>query len=170
MKRLLSVALAAIFVASVLVVPADARHIRHHHHHHHVHKIHYKKKHRTPRLPPVVVAKIDVSSQTMSVTVNGFSYAYWRVSTARSGYHTPHGTFGVSRMAAVYYSRKYDNSPMPHSVFFSGGNAIHGSYHIKQLGYPASHGCVRLAPNNAATLYSLVQKFSPRRTRIVVTE
>ena len=78
--------------------------------------------------------------------------AYWKVSTARSGYYTPRGTFGVTRTAKVYYSRKYDNSPMPNSVFFHGGYAIHGTGYIKNLGRPASHGCVRLHPQNAARL------------------
>ena len=44
-------------------------------------------------------------------------------------------------------------------MFFTGeGHAIHGSYHIKRLGTRASHGCVRLAPENAATLFALVEK------------
>jgi L,D-transpeptidase catalytic domain len=163
----------ALLMAGVMfVVPADARKQRSHHHHgvHHHMKHHRKHVRRRPLPPPIVVATVDVSSQTMTVTVNGFPYAYWKVSTARAGYHTPHGSFRVSRMAAVYYSKKYDNSPMPHSIFFSGGNAIHGSYHIRQLGRPASHGCVRLAPNNAAALYSLVQKYGARRTRIAVKD
>jgi lipoprotein-anchoring transpeptidase ErfK/SrfK len=170
MKRILTIALTAIMAASILVVPADAGRSRHHKLHHHSHRHHHRMVKRKPRLPPVVVAKIDVSSQTMTVTVNGFPYAYWRVSTARKGYHTPHGYFGVSRMARVYYSKKYDNSPMPYSIFFSGGNAIHGTNHTGSLGRPASHGCVRLAPGNAATLFSLARKYGPRRTRIVVTE
>ena len=99
-----------------------------------------------PRKPAAVHVHIDIGSQTMSVKVNGFPYAYWRVSTARKGYYTPRGTFGVTRTAKVYYSRKYDNSPMPNSVFFHGGYAIHGTGYIKSLGRPASHGCVRLHP------------------------
>jgi lipoprotein-anchoring transpeptidase ErfK/SrfK len=145
---------------------ADAR-TRHHHKHH---VIHHKKRIRKPALPPIVVANIDVSGQTMSVTVNGWPQGYWAVSTARVGYHTPRGSFRVQRMARVYFSKKYDNSPMPNSVFFSGGIAIHGSYHIRQLGRPASHGCVRLAPANAALLYDLVQEYGANRTRITVTD
>ena len=56
------------------------------------------------------------------------------------------------------------------AVFFHGGYAIHGTGSIRSLGRPASHGCVRLHPNNAAALYALVQKYGPRRTRITLTD
>ena len=106
----------------------------------------------------------------MAVTVNGWPAEYWNVSTARPGYHTPRGTYGVTRLAKVYFSRKYDNSPMPNSVFFHGGFAIHGTGHISGLGHPASHGCVRVHPNNALAFYNLVEKYGPKRTRIILTD
>jgi lipoprotein-anchoring transpeptidase ErfK/SrfK len=111
---------------------------------------------------------IDVSSQSMSVRVNGWNYGSWRVSTARAGFYTPRGSYSVKRMARTYYSKKYDNAPMPNSVFFHGGYAIHGTGHVRALGSPASHGCVRLAPSNAATLFNLVAKYGPRSTRITI--
>lgn len=113
---------------------------------------------------------IDISSQSMSVKVNGWPYGRWKVSTARPGYYTPRGTFRVQRTAKVYYSRKYDNSPMPNSVFFKGGYAIHGSNYVRSLGRPASHGCVRLLPANAARLYNLVQKYGSKSTRITIVD
>jgi lipoprotein-anchoring transpeptidase ErfK/SrfK len=117
---------------------------------------------------PIVNVVIDISSQSMSVRVNGWYYGQWKVSTARSGYYTPRGVYRVQRTARVYYSKKYDNAPMPNSVFFKGGYAIHGSYHVKYLGRPASHGCVRLHPSNAAKLYYLVQRYGARSTRIMI--
>jgi lipoprotein-anchoring transpeptidase ErfK/SrfK len=123
---------------------------------------------RTAIYAPAVNVVIDISSQSMSVRVNGWYYGNWKVSTARPGYHTPRGTYRVQRTAKVYYSRKYDNSPMPNSVFFKGGYAIHGSYYVRSLGRPASHGCVRLHPSNAARLYNLVQKYGSRSTRISI--
>jgi lipoprotein-anchoring transpeptidase ErfK/SrfK len=172
MQNVFKIFMAIVMVATMFIVPADARKKRHHYRNNGIHHSvkHHKKARRRPLPRPAVVAKIDVSSQTMTVTVNGFPFAYWKVSTGRQGFHTPHGSFRVTRMAAVYYSKKYDNSPMPHSLFFSGGNAIHGTYHLRQLGRPASHGCVRLAPNNAATLYKLASMYGPRRTQIVVIE
>jgi lipoprotein-anchoring transpeptidase ErfK/SrfK len=116
-----------------------------------------------------VVARIDLSSQRMTVTVNGIPSYSWPVSTARRGYVTPTGTYRPQRMYRSYFSRKYYNSPMPYSIFFRGGYAIHGSTAISQLGSPASHGCIRLHPGNAATLYSLVQSHGPGNTVILIT-
>src|SRR5262245_49290538 len=116
-----------------------------------------------------VAVWIDISSQTMTVSVDGWRYAYWRVSTARSGYWTPRGSLRPYLLKRMHYSRKYDNSPMPHSIFFRGGYAIHGTYYVRYLGRPVSHGCVRLAPGNAARLYSLVQQYGKGGTSIVIT-
>jgi lipoprotein-anchoring transpeptidase ErfK/SrfK len=99
---------------------------------------------------------IDLSSQTMHVQSSRGNYS-WPVSTARAGYVTPRGYYSARSMQRMHYSRRYDMSPMPHSIFFRGGYAIHGSYATGSLGSPASHGCVRLAPGNAALLYELVQ-------------
>jgi lipoprotein-anchoring transpeptidase ErfK/SrfK len=69
----------------------------------------------------------------------------------------------------MHYSQKYDNSPMPNSIFFLGGYAIHGTYYVKNLGRPASHGCIRLSPGNAAKLYGLVKRHGLGATRITIT-
>ncbi len=116
-----------------------------------------------------LVAHIDISSQTMTVTQNGSVVYHWKVSTARSGYVTPRGSYRPTRMHKMWYSRKYDNAPMPYSVFFRGGYAIHGTPHVKRLGTPASHGCVRLHPSNAATLFSMIKQVGPGNTRIVIS-
>lgn len=104
-----------------------------------------------------VSIQVDLTTQTMHVvTGSGASYD-WPVSTARSGFVTPRGSYGVQSLQAMHYSRKYHNSPMPHSIFFHGGYAIHGTYATGSLGAPASHGCVRLSPDHAAELYGLVR-------------
>jgi lipoprotein-anchoring transpeptidase ErfK/SrfK len=114
-----------------------------------------------------VVVTIHKSSQHMSVAVDGAVRYNWLVSTGRAGYGTPAGVYHPRMLARSWFSRRYYNSPMPHAIFFRGGYAIHGSYEISRLGGPASHGCVRLHPANAATLFSIVQSHGP--TRIVVT-
>ncbi len=116
-----------------------------------------------------LVAHIDVSSQTMTVKKHGAVVGQWKVSTARSGYSTPRGTYRPTRMHTMWYSRKYDNSPMPHSIFFRGGYAIHGTGAVKALGRPASHGCIRLHPENARALYSMAKQVGPKNVRIVIT-
>ena len=123
----------------------------------------------SPASAKSIVAKVDLSQQRLHLYVGGKKRATWRVSTARRGYRTPIGRFRPTRLHRHYYSRKYNNSPMPHSVFFVGGYAIHGTTYIKQLGRPASHGCVRLHPRNAAKLFGLIRKHGSKNTRIVVT-
>jgi hypothetical protein len=115
-----------------------------------------------------VVIVVNKSTQRLSVSVDGAPRYEWPVSTAREGYNTPNGTYGVERMEVSWFSRRYDWSPMPHSIFFNGGYAIHGSYEIKRLGSPASHGCIRLHPENATVLYRLVEQ-NRGATRIIVT-
>lgn len=116
-----------------------------------------------------VEARVSISKQTMTVTRQGRVLYKWKVSTARSGYVTPRGTWKPKRMHKMWYSRKYDMSPMPYSVFYHGGYAVHGTSAVKQLGRPASHGCVRLQTANAAAFYSLVREVGMGNTRIVVT-
>ncbi len=116
-----------------------------------------------------IVAKVDLSDQKMRVYINGIPRHSWPVSTARRGYRTPVGTFRPGRMHVRYFSKKYHNSPMPYSVFFLGGYAIHGTTAIKNLGRPASHGCIRLHPDNAARLFSLITENGKQNTKIIVT-
>src|SRR3954453_18157314 len=114
-----------------------------------------------------VTVQISNSAQRMRAEGDGgLPYAV-PVSAAGRGYRTPAGSYRVQRMERMWYSRKYDMSPMPYALFFRGGYAIHGTYSIRQLGRPASHGCVRLHPGNARTLFRLVQ--SRGGARIVVT-
>lgn len=95
--------------------------------------------------------------QTMSVFQDGELIDQWPVSTARKGYYTPTGSFHPYSYQLMHYSKKYDNAPMPHSIFFSGGYAVHATPHVGNLGRPASHGCVRLSPTNASTLYNMTK-------------
>jgi lipoprotein-anchoring transpeptidase ErfK/SrfK len=115
-----------------------------------------------------LVVHISKGAQRMTVSRDGQPLYQWAISTGRSGYGTPSGVFHPQRMARTWFSRAYYNSPMPHSIFFYGGYAIHGTYAIRQLGGPASHGCVRLYPGNAATLFALVQREGAGRTTIVI--
>jgi lipoprotein-anchoring transpeptidase ErfK/SrfK len=115
-----------------------------------------------------VIVDIDRADQTMSVSVDGMTRYHWRVSTARRGYITPPGSYHPQMLARQWFSRLYYNSPMPHSIFFYRGYAIHGTYEISRLGGPASHGCVRLDPDHAAVLFDLVEREGMRATTIVI--
>ncbi|MFT3988662.1 L,D-transpeptidase [Aestuariivirga sp.] len=121
-----------------------------------------------------IASKIDITiskvSQKMTVTVDGDQEYVWPVSTGAPGYDTPSGTFHPFRMEKDHFSKEWDDAPMPFSMFFTGaGHAIHGSYHIKSLGRRASHGCVRLAPDNAAKLFAMVQKAGMKNTTITIS-
>jgi len=116
-----------------------------------------------------VVAHISLSTQRMNVSIDGVPRFNWAISTARPGYRTPTGTFKPTALFRYHASTIYSGSPMPYSIFFLRGYAIHGSYETKYLGRPASHGCVRLHPSNAAALYSLVKTYGPSNTVIRIS-
>jgi hypothetical protein len=119
--------------------------------------------------PAALLIKVDKSAQTLTVTRDGQTVHTWPVSTGRTGYATPSGSFTTFRMEAEHFSKEWDDAPMPHSVFFTKqGHAIHGSFDTKRLGSPASHGCVRLSPANAAKLFSLVQQEGLPNTQVVL--
>ena len=116
-----------------------------------------------------LVASVSLSSQTMTVTQNGFVKYRWKVSTARRGYVTPTGSWSAKWLSLNHRSRKYDNAPMPFAVFFNGGYAVHATYDLRRLGLPASHGCVRLHPDNAAQFFSMTKQAGLANTRVVIT-
>ena len=109
-----------------------------------------------------VLVRVRIATQRMTVSVNAAPVYTWPVSTGRKGYLTPTGSYRVQRMERTWRSRKY-NLPMPYSLFYRGGYAIHASYETRMLGRPASHGCVHLSPGNARTLYRIVQKHGGAR-------
>jgi len=113
---------------------------------------------------------VDKATQRMLVIENGYIRYMWPVSTGRDETATPNGVYTPQRMERNWFSTAYYNSPMPYSIFFHNGYAIHGSYAINQLGGPASHGCVRLHPHHAALLFDLVQQEGPARTTIEITD
>ncbi|MGH6842758.1 MAG: L,D-transpeptidase family protein [Methylocella sp.] len=117
-----------------------------------------------------VLVNIDKTSQRMTVSLDGVETYEWPVSTGRAGYSTPSGTYVATSMNEIWYSKQWDNAPMPHSIFYmKDGHAIHGSLEVKNLGKPASHGCVRISPKNAAILYALVEENGLENTQVVVS-
>jgi L,D-transpeptidase catalytic domain len=113
---------------------------------------------------------VDKATQRMLVIQDGYIRYMWPVSTGRDNMATPNGSYAPQRLERSWFSREYYDSPMPFSIFFHGGYAIHGSYAIDRLGGPASHGCVRLHPHHAAILFDLVQQEGPGKTTIEITD
>ena len=122
------------------------------------------------RAGSAILININKAKQKMTVFVDGIEKYHWPVSTGRAGFSTPSGTYTATSMNEIWYSKEWDNSPMPHSIFFiKDGHAIHGSYEVKNLGKPVSHGCVRISPENATTLYALVKQNGLANTQVVLT-
>ena len=119
-----------------------------------------------------IVATISISEQKMFLAVTdnrGETQKYvWDVSTGATGFDTPTGKYTPTWLSKNHKSKQYEDAPMPFAVFFKEGIAVHGTQAIGQLGKPASHGCVRLAPENAAVFYDLVETYGKFNTRIVV--
>ncbi len=116
-----------------------------------------------------IVVRVDKTTQRMAVIVDGLDIFRWQVSTGTGG-GPRNGTYKPQRLERKWNSRKYGWAPMPYSIFFHEGYAIHGTIHVKQLGRRASKGCVRLHPDNAAILFNLVQKRGMASTTIVVEQ
>jgi L,D-transpeptidase catalytic domain len=115
-----------------------------------------------------VAISVDKTTQHMTVSVDGSTRYVWPVSTGRPGYDTPDGTFRPSWMSAMHYSKEYENAPMPDSIFFVKGDAIHG-FTDTPFGVAAvSHGCVRLPRADAAVLFQLVKEEGMANTSIAV--
>ncbi len=122
-----------------------------------------------PPPEPTLFADIDLTNQRMTVRDDaGHEYGPWKISSARGGYRTPTGTYTVNWTSRMHYSKQYHWSPMPYSVFFTRGVAVHGTHATGRLGHPASHGCVRVHPRDAKIFYNLVQKHGEKLTQIVV--
>ncbi len=116
-----------------------------------------------------ILVKVDISQQRMTVYQNGFPRYNWKVSTARRGKVTPRGRWKAKWLSRHHRSSRYNGAAMPHSIFYSGNFAIHGTYNIKRLGRPASAGCIRLHPKNAAILFDLTKSYGLRNTTVSVS-
>jgi hypothetical protein len=116
-----------------------------------------------------VNVRISLARQSMNVTVDGSHYATWPISTGKQGYGTPAGTYRPQSLRRMHYSSRYNWAPMPYSIFFDHGFAIHGTNEVRHLGRPASHGCIRLSPQHAKTLYGLVGRHGMGNTSITIS-
>ncbi|MGH1352896.1 MAG: L,D-transpeptidase [Methyloligellaceae bacterium] len=117
-----------------------------------------------------ITARVDLSDQIMQVFINDRLWQEWKVSSGGRGHRTPTGKYRPTRLHEEWYSRTYYNTPMPHSIFFHHGYAIHATTYVRSLGRPASHGCVRLHPQHARALFNLVNEFGMRKTSIIISQ
>jgi len=118
---------------------------------------------------PTLVANINLATQRMHVVVNGVEEHVWKISSGTRSNNTPTGTWKPYRMHRMWHSRKYEMAPMPYSVFYHKGFAVHGTQYVSRLGRPASHGCIRLRTTNAKKFYDLVREHGRILTQVNVT-
>jgi lipoprotein-anchoring transpeptidase ErfK/SrfK len=124
---------------------------------------------RSKNLPdPTLRISIDISAQSLSIYSRGERQGSYKVSTGKTGYSTPRGSWRVQRMARVHWSRQF-KAPLPHAIFFVGGVAIHATKGVHKLGTRASHGCVRMSPGDAAKVYGMVARHGMKNTLVTVT-
>lgn len=121
-----------------------------------------------PSVAGKVIAKVDISSQTMTVIENGKTKYRWKVSTARKGKVTPTGQWRAQQFKRYHWSSRYGRAPMPYSIFYSGNFAIHGTNQVSKLGRPASAGCVRLSKSNASKLFAMAKRAGLKNTVVIV--
>ena len=82
-----------------------------------------------PTPPPAItlVVKIDLTNQRLTVSEGGKVKYTWSISSGAEGFNTPVGTFQPEWMSKLWFSKKYDNAPMPHAVFFKNAPAAHSA-------------------------------------------
>lgn len=116
-----------------------------------------------------VLAHIVLSEQRLHLYVDGDKRDTWKVSTGLHKGWTRTGTYRPYLLSRHHRSSLFRGAPMPYSVFYDRDWAIHGTTAVKRLGRPASHGCIRLHPKNAAVLFDLVRKWGKDNTVIWIT-
>lgn len=124
-----------------------------------------------------VWAKISLSTQQLSLYVDGQLVDTLPVSTGIKRYETPLMEVRPSGpMLQKYSSRKFPGGNymgmgnMPYTIFIKGGYAIHGTTqgNIAKLGRKASHGCIRLHPEKALVFFELIKQAGLENTWISV--
>lgn len=96
--------------------------------------------------------EVDLSEQRARIWKDGKVKFSCPVSTGRSGFRTPKGEYVITNKYKHWISTIY-HMPMPYFMRLSCGNfGLHAGY---VPGFPASHGCIRVPPEFARTLFSI---------------
>lgn len=114
-----------------------------------------------------VWARVSKTDQRLYLYIDGSVVDTFKISTGSTRHETP--AFDMQPSGPIfqkYSSKKYPGGNynglgnMPYAIFIKGGYALHGTTrgNIPRLGNKASHGCVRMHPDNAKVLNELVRK------------
>jgi len=120
--------------------------------------------------PLIVLAEkevfIDLSLQRAYAIENGVTLFEGHISSGKSGYETPTGSFKILQKERMHLSNLYPQpnggAKMPYMMRLTwDGVAMHQGYVPR---HPASHGCIRLQRRFAKKLFTWVSK----GTRVIV--
>lgn len=119
------------------------------------------------------------STQSAYLFVNGSLINSFKVSTGVPGRGTPNfDKHPNGRVYDTYSSSKFPGGDykglgnMPYAVFIEGGFALHGTPagNWSKLGKKASHGCVRMHPDNARVFNRLVREYGVSQSWITIQD
>lgn len=129
------------------------------------------------RLECSVYAHVVKAEQKLYLYLNGRLEYTWFVSSGGVGHTTPDfDKHPDGRIYDRYTSTKFPGGNynglgnMPYAVFIKDGFAIHGTTqgNFSRLGTPASHGCVRVHPENGKIFNRLVRQFGVRDVWVTI--
>lgn len=106
--------------------------------------------------------------QEIRIIINGEVVATYPVSTGAEGHETPdYQGVSIRRLVRCYYSKKYSTDDvtawMDYAMFIDDGRgiALHSTVpsNYSRLGFPASHGCIRMRRSIAARVFALAKAY-----------
>lgn len=103
-----------------------------------------------------LVMTVDLEARVLSVFRGGYEIGAAAVLLGTDEYPTPLGTFPILAKQRHNVSEKYDNAPMPWSMFLTrDGVAIHGGS-VVENGY-SSHGCISGPDEFIAKIFAIAK-------------
>ena len=105
---------------------------------------------------------ISINQQKLHFYSNGVHVADTSIATGVAAHPTPFGVFSIIQKQVFHRSNIYSNAPMPFMQLITwSGVAMHEG---KDIGRPASHGCIRMPHDFAVRLYHLTKL----NTRVII--
>lgn len=127
----------------------------------------------------VLYAEVDKSRQKLYLYMLGEIKDSFLISSGKGKYETPNLNLRPSGpILTKYSSHKFPGGNyeglgnMPYAVFLRGGYAFHGTTkgNFSKLGTKASHGCIRLHPDDAKVLNALVKTVGLNETWVTIKD
>jgi lipoprotein-anchoring transpeptidase ErfK/SrfK len=136
---------------------------------------------------PSIAIEIDLTEQKAWVLQDGQRIYETKISSGRTGFETPSGSFSVEQKdpdhKSTLYGKivdgkgrvilsdadcdtpvppgsKFQPAPMKNFLRINGAVGMHAG---RLPGYPASHGCIRLPPSKAALFFNIAEIGTPVR-------